>query len=85
MKIVARFIGKCTRLCNPPEVSYTILKNVDTGESKETTAVTEMLIEKNIGQGDDFEIIISQDDAGKCSAEIRKLEPKEQEPMGDGI
>lgn len=78
MKIVAKFLGKVNEYNEPPALSYVTLKNVDTGETADTDAVSERLKEKGITHVDDeFEVLIQQDDAGKTTAVLTKLEPRQ--------
>jgi len=77
MKIVAKFLGKVNEYNEPPALSYVTLKNVDNDESADTDAVSERLKEKCITHVDDeFEVLIQQDESGKQSAVLTKLEPR---------
>ena len=81
MKLLAKFLGRVNVLNSPPEFSYVTLKNVDTGEVVDSNAVTEKLIEAGITKVDDeFEVLILEDDAGKQTAKLTKLEPKPISP-----
>ena len=83
MKVVAKFLGKVNKLNQPPAISYVTLKNVDTGESVDTDAVSEMLLNAGIDHVDcEFEILVTEED-GKNASVINKLEPRkvaEKEP-----
>jgi precorrin-6B methylase 1 len=76
MKQLAKFKGKVNQFNNPPEPSYVTLKNVLTGELCNTDAISEKLMEKGIGQSDEFEVIVQEDLTGKVEAILSKLEPK---------
>lgn len=76
MKVLAKFIGKVNEYNEPPALSYVTLKNVDTGESADTDAVSERLKEKGITHVDDeFEVLIVESNGG-TSASLTKLEPR---------
>ena len=77
MKIVAKFLGKVNEYNEPPALSYVTLKNMDTDEMVDTTAVSEKLKEKGITQADcEFEVIIQETDSGQTTGIITKLEPR---------
>jgi hypothetical protein len=77
MKIVARFYGRVNKLNPVPEKSYVTLKNQETGETVDSNAVTEKLLEKGIDHdGCEFEIIMEQSIDGTVTATLTKLEPK---------
>ena len=75
MKVLAKFLGRVNEFNEPPALSYVTLKNVDTGESVDTDAVSERLKEKDITRvGCEFEVLIMED-AGTTTASLTKLEP----------
>ncbi len=77
MKVVAKFYGRVNQFNAPPGPSYVTLKNASTGETVDTDAVSEKLLEKGIDHNDcEFEIIVQQNDDGKQEATLTKLEPK---------
>lgn len=53
-----KYTGVVTKFNNPPEPSMVILTELSSGTDKETTADSQKLKEKNIGQNDKFEIYI---------------------------
>ena len=73
MKQVAHYIGKVTKLEQPPEVSYALLKNQSNGVVVLTTADSELFIKNNLIEGDDFEIKLFQSIDGSISSTIQKL------------
>lgn len=76
MKVVAKFLGKVNEYNEPPALSYVTLKNVDSGESVDTDAVSERLKEKGITYvGCEFEVIISKAEDKDPVAVLNKLEP----------
>lgn len=81
MKEVARFHGRVNRICPVPARSYVTLKNVATGETVDTDAVTEKLLEAGIDhEGCQFEVIINESLEGKVNAEMHKVDPKPVSP-----
>ena len=73
MKVLAKFLGKVNEYNEPPALSYVTLKNVDTGESVDTDAVSEKLKEKGITHVDcEFEVLIVESNGGQ-SASLTKL------------
>jgi len=75
MKELLRHLGKVIEFNNPPKLSIVLLTEVATGKVYETNVVSEKLVAANVGQNDEFEIIISQDDHGKTTGVIKKIEP----------
>jgi hypothetical protein len=76
MKVLAKFLGKVNEYNEPPALSYVTLKNVDTGTSEDATIFSEKLKEKGITHADcEFEVLVFEDDAGKQTGTITKLEP----------
>ncbi len=81
MKVLAHFYGRVNKFNPPPEPSYVTLKNDATGETVDSDAVTEKLLEVGIDHDDcEFEIIVQEDDNGKVTAFTKKLEPKSVSP-----
>ena len=77
MKVLAKFLGKVNEFNQPPALSYVTLKNVDTGESVDTDAVSQMLLDAGIDHADcEFEVLVQEDDQGKHTAVTKKLEPR---------
>ena len=77
MKTVAKFWGRVNRLSAVPEPSYVTLKDQETGESYDTSAVTEKLLEKGIDHdGCEFEVVVEQSLTGEVKGTLTKLEPK---------
>lgn len=73
MKQVAHYIGKLTKLNQPPEVSYALLKEMPNGTAVSTTADSSLFIKNGIVEGDDFEIRLFQDSDGTFSSTVQKL------------
>lgn len=81
MKVLTKFHGVVNQFNAPPELTYVTLKNVDTGEVIDSNAITEKLVAAGIDHdGCEFEVTILQDDAGKQTATMKKVEPKEITP-----
>ena len=77
MKVVAKFIGKVNEFNQPPALSRVTLKNVDTGESIDTDAVSQFLLDKGIDHnGCEFEVLVQEADTGQTVGSITKLEPR---------
>ena len=75
MKKVAEFIGIVNKFNQPPEVSYVSLKDLSNGKSVDTTAESEKLLEKGIGEGDEFSVVVEEGPEG-AKATLTKLDPK---------
>jgi hypothetical protein len=77
MKVLAKLLGRVNVFNPPPEFSYVTLKNTGTGEVIDSNAVSEKLVEAGITKADDeFEVLVIEDDTGKQSAKLTKLEPR---------
>ena len=77
MKVVSKLLGKVNEFNHPPALSHVTLKNVDTGQSEDATIFSEKLKEKGITHDDcEFEVIVMEDDAGKQTGTMTKLEPR---------
>lgn len=81
MKKLAHYYGKVNRLGTPPEPSYVTIKDSATGNTVDTDAITQILLDAKINEeGCQFEIIISEDLNGQVNGEIFKLNPKAPPP-----
>jgi hypothetical protein len=81
MKILAKFSGWVKKFNPPPQVSYVVLKNLDTGEVAEATAVSSKLLEQCIDKdGCEFEIVIQESVDGKQQGFVKKISPLSSEP-----
>ena len=81
MKILSKFHGRVKKFNSPPEVSYVVLQDMNTGKSVETTAVSSKLLEQSIDcDGCEFEIIIQETIDGKPQGTIQKISPPSTEP-----
>jgi len=77
MKVVSTFYGRVNQLNQPPELSFVTLKNEESDEVYDTTAMTEKLLEKGIDYNDcEFKFIINQSIDGTITSELVKLDPK---------
>ena len=76
MKQLAKFYGKVNTLNPVPELSYVTLKDAATGQTTDTDAVTEKLLEAGIDHaGCQFEVLIEEDLTGKVFSSMKKIEP----------
>ena len=75
MKKLATYSGKVLKFNPPPEMSYVMLKEDDTGKIVQTDAVTQKLMEAGLGQGDQFEVLIEEDLTGKIVSRMVKVDP----------
>ena len=73
MKTIASYTGKVIKLASPPDLSTVLLKEDGKDNELETTAVTEKLLEQNLGEGDAFKITIYQSIDGKLIGEVEKV------------
>ncbi len=77
MKVLAKLLGRVNVFNPAPDFSYVTLKNVDNGEVVDANADSKKLTDAGITQKDDeFEILIIEDEQGKQTAKITKLQPK---------
>lgn len=83
MKELARFIGKVTKLNIHPEESYVSMRELPNGISQTLTATTNNLTIRNIGDGDEFEIIIYEKD-GKYVPDMKRIDPKPPQFIDNG-
>lgn len=73
MKILAEFKGKVLKLNPAPERSVVRLQEKSNNAVIETGAITEELIKHGIGEGDEFQILIQEDDTGKSKGVMTKI------------
>jgi len=77
MKVVSKLLGKVNEFNHPPALSYVTLKSVDDNKEVDVDAASQPLLDAGIDRADvEFEIIIQEDDDGKQSGIIKKLEPR---------
>jgi hypothetical protein len=73
MKLLAKFTGKLTTFNSPPTPSLVIITDTSTGKTMEATAPSDKLQAAGIiNNGDDFEILIHENEQGKHVPSIRK-------------
>jgi len=66
MKLLAKFTGRVITFNEPPTTSLITLTDTSNGATMEANAPSEKLQEKGIvNNGDDFEILLHQDDNGR--------------------
>lgn len=76
MKLLAKFTGKLVTFNEPPAPSHVTLTDTSNGKTIDATGPSDKLQEKGIiNAGDDFEIIIEENDDGKQIATINKVLP----------
>jgi len=86
MKIIARFGGILKQFNLPPLKSYVHLKNLDTNEETDATAISQKLLDLKITNvGDEFEIHIFEPDSitGKSEAHMMKKPVFQSQPQSD--
>ena len=84
MKQLNRFVGKVILLGVSGGPSKVILTDLSNNRTTETMATTPELLKNGIGEGDDFELLVLEDDKGKPYGEMHRIVlEKVQPPSAD--
>lgn len=76
MKTVAHFKGKVNTFNPPPKQSLVTLTEVATGNTCDTEASSQSLLDAGINKdGDLFEIVVLQSATGDVAGKLSKIEP----------